>query len=104
MVGHDKSYSQGWGDGERAEIVDGIFEVESSPNTTHLHLPGDFMRRKVGGELILMKRDKFENLQSAVVWLEAYWASCNPKQFDLDDYQIAELSTRMESLVKMVGK
>ena len=71
---------------------------------THEHLPGDFVRRKKDGEWVLMTRDKFDNLQSALHWLKAYWGDCRAHQQNLDDYQISEITKRIDLLSKMLGE
>lgn len=98
-----REFSPGWGDGKDAVIADDIFRAEINYNGVHPHLPGDFIRRKVDGEWVLIKGEKFDNLKAAIRWINEYWLGCAPWKEDLDDYQISEMTRRMEALKRMVG-
>lgn len=95
--------SPGWGDGDQAEIARDIFRVQTDTNMSHPHLPGDFIRRKKDGDFVLMTWDKFDNIQQALKHLGEFWEGCNPRQEDLEDYQIFEMYNRLKNLCKMVG-
>ncbi len=103
MANDRRMCSPGWGDGEDAVVAQDICAVEVSYNGTHPHLPGDFVRRKKDGSHILVKKDKFDNLQEATRGLYSYWVDCKPQQHGLDDCQISEITKRMESLRRMLG-
>lgn len=96
--------SPGWGDGDKAVIAPDIFRASVTYNGTHKHLPGDFIKRDKDGDHVLIKWEKFDNLQMAAYFLWVYWKSCNAKQHDLDDFQISELDKRMRAIAKMLGK
>ena len=98
-----RKFSPGWGDGEAAFVAPGVYAVEVNYNGVHPHLPGDFIKRSKDGDHILMTKDNFDNLQEAAKWFLSYWKSCKPWEHDLDDYQISEITRRMEGLRNMVG-
>lgn len=104
MVSDKREFSPGWGDGVEAVIAKDISRVEVNYNAVHPHLPGDFLRRKVDGDHVLMTWEKFEALQYALHWLKEYWVDCRAFQEALDDYQISEISNRIALLSKMLGE